>query len=1054
MAAKAAPSKKDKASLSSAGSSSSVSSTSSAKTPKAEGSNNSTNSSSSSKRKADIDGGRRSSKDEPKRNKTKSVETKVSAEGTVYAALAKLKDTDPSKQGELFIQKLKECRRLHNFKDPEAELPDKEGKRQTLVELLEWVNPKSSSTLWHEEAILTEIVETVGCNLYRTLTKRQRIPTDMLDVDEEEPPFDPAWPHLEPIYEMLQRVVSTKDIDPSLMGRVLSASFTERLVELFDAEDPRERECVKSICSRIQARIQPLRSPLRRAIQHSLVMGTSDGAVHMGVGEMLDVLVRFIGAFSIPLKEDHRQVLFKILLPLHKAEWLAVFHEKLLECTKKLCEKEPPLAEQVISFLLRCWPFRMASKQMLFLSEIDDMISITTPQSLKTVYPKLAKRLADCLSCINSDVAEKALLMWKSDKFMRFMVTNCKEHMPDIISALYNNATQHWHHTVHTRTLEVLKLLLDRDPELFDASSAKHRKSCEEMEKKETLRTRRWAKLQMMHDKKQLVTQTHKSPTNTQSVLPELNKAARSRPPSTVATIAPQTPASNVAQNESPSPRIPDTYRESRRAPERVDSAERPLSPRSPRQKAAASSSAAAGATAQHQQGGASSSGQNAITRSASSTSPRLQGSKGTFLDRERYAVGVSWENGPELDLQCVVVDYRGRIIEAVHELSPVVAGALARRSGQLAVPDLGEAQSGTIWLNLSCLGRGVALVVFLVCSRGKKLQELKGGNVHVAEESRDKEIARFPLENLVGATAVVAIIRHGGEKSWSLHRSAETSKTGKHFMDVVDTSLTKVIREAVPNFPKKQKALVTICGLARGAVASLPLPSPSKWLFVGVSWDLQPASSSGSTSASSPQNGHKDKESKEALDKAVGHICTPEDGLVVGLVFLDSAGKLLGSVMPQSPEGFGARHGGRSWLGQGLIVDFSSIPQEAVQVFVVVFLISSTVDKLDPFQRPHCCIVDPAGCELMRYKVVHGNDLVGAKGFFVGRFFRYGELGGVSQDAARWGFQALGAPCTTGTTVEATLPALQQLFGQPLTAFQTPQCVAPDAGVPRVVSL
>lgn len=921
------------------------------------------------KKKTDIDGSRSNKGDA---RKTKVAEPKVSWEGTTFWALPKLKEASAEEQGELLIRKLRECTTTHNFRVAEGQLSEKEGKRQTLVELMEAASDRKCP-LWTDEAAMDAMVDMIGTNLFRTLTKRERTPTDMLDAEDDDPAFDPAWPHLELAYELLVRVVSSKEVELAFLTRFITQSFVLKLLELFDSDDPREREILKLLINRIYVKFQPMRSNLRQAIQNTLLLATTENVVQNGLPELLEMLGQYIKAFQIPLKEKHQEVLTKVLLPLQKVEWLGAFHSQLLDCIKKFTEKEPGLAYEVVASLLRFWPCRMASKQVLFLSEIDDMMGIMPVADLKRLQPMLARRLASCLSNVNSDVSEKALNMWKSEKFLKMIFANCRDQLPVIISELYNNATQHWHSTVHTRTLEVLKMLMERDAELFDASSAKHRKSCEEQDRQEALRGQRWAQLQAMHDNKKNKRQPDRLPMRTSD----------SSHATGVAVMACTTRAES-------SPRDVQRARTDPDLKSHASSAKR-------------------------------------IARAG-----KLPVVKGLPLERDRYGLAVSWARQAEaqitVELQALIVDGRGLIVDAVHAHNPTVAGnALVHRADdQLSLQNMHKNRSGTTWVALSKLPESAAALAFVLCTRGGRLPDLDVCELHVVEEFRDQEMAHFVLESPSGSAAVVAILRRGADPSWTLIRANECSKAGRHFMDILEPTLGKVIREAIPTLPKRQKAMVSISGMVQGSVACLPVPTASKWLFVGLSWDLSPSAS--------------------------GDDC----GLSTALVYLDRQGQSLGTVAPNNAATLGGQHGGKGLLGQGVLVDFGAAPQEAAQIFVVGFLAASSVGGMDLIQKPHCCVLDPLGSELLRYRAVvtheQRSEQGSERGLIAGRFFRC-EESSIGNDSSRWGFQALGILCA-GESWEESLPELQEVFRKPVDAFQHLPPEISSLGTPRVVSL
>lgn len=54
-----------------------------------------------------------------------------------------------------------------------------------------------------------------------------------------------------------------------------------------------------------------------------------------------------INGFALPLKEEHKVFLLKVLLPLHKAKSLSVYHPQLAYCVVQFLEKDPSLTEPV-----------------------------------------------------------------------------------------------------------------------------------------------------------------------------------------------------------------------------------------------------------------------------------------------------------------------------------------------------------------------------------------------------------------------------------------------------------------------------------------------------------------------------------------------------------------------------------------------------------------------------------------------------------------------------------------------------------------------------------
>merc|ERR1712038_565208 len=274
------------------------------------------------------------------------------------------------------------------------------------------------------------------------------------------------------------------------------------LLELFDSEDPRERDYLKTILHRVYGKFMALRSFIRRAIQHVFFKVIYECELHNGVGELLEILGSIINGFALPLKDEHRDFLLKALIPLHKVKSLASFHQQLSYCMTQYVEKDPRLSYDIITSMLRYWPVSITAKQVLFLNELEETLELTQPSEFHRMQGVLFRRLAHCITCPHFQVAERTLFFWNNDYIVKLINQNRRELFPIILGALYKNSKQHWNSAVHGLTFNVLKLLMEADPQLFDECSTKHRQDEEGEELEEQARQQKWAALAKMYEQK------------------------------------------------------------------------------------------------------------------------------------------------------------------------------------------------------------------------------------------------------------------------------------------------------------------------------------------------------------------------------------------------------------------------------------------------------------------------------------------------------------------------------------------------------------------------
>ena len=90
--------------------------------------------------------------------------------------------------------------------------------------------------------------------------------------------------------------------------------FVLKLVELFDSEDPRERDFLKTILHRIYGKFMVHRPFIRKAINNIFFKFLYETERHSGISELLEILGSIINGFALPLKEEHKVCSFSDLI--------------------------------------------------------------------------------------------------------------------------------------------------------------------------------------------------------------------------------------------------------------------------------------------------------------------------------------------------------------------------------------------------------------------------------------------------------------------------------------------------------------------------------------------------------------------------------------------------------------------------------------------------------------------------------------------------------------------------------------------------------------------
>lgn len=70
------------------------------------------------------------------------------------------------------------------------------------------------------------------------------------------------------VYEFFLRCLESPDFTPSLVKKYIDQKFVLQLLELFDSEDPRERDLLKTTLHRIYGKFLGLRAFIRKQINN------------------------------------------------------------------------------------------------------------------------------------------------------------------------------------------------------------------------------------------------------------------------------------------------------------------------------------------------------------------------------------------------------------------------------------------------------------------------------------------------------------------------------------------------------------------------------------------------------------------------------------------------------------------------------------------------------------------------------------------------------------------------------------------------------------------
>ncbi|GJD12837.1 Serine/threonine protein phosphatase 2A 59 kDa regulatory subunit B' eta isoform [Galdieria sulphuraria] len=267
---------------------------------------------------------------------------------------------------------------------------------------------------------------------------RRRILFELIDyVSVTDDPFEE---------QSLQLVVSLLE---EIVGAERSVSST-RFAQLsfFDAKDktdvPISLENPLSLSYFIYSAVEIRRSFLRKKINEYLFSYVFEGEPCCGIREILEIQSSIVHGFAVPLKEEHKDMLFRYLMPLHREAELEIFFPQLLSCVHSFAEKDPTLIPSILSRLCSTWPKYNSMKQILYINEVEIVLQSVT----ESVFAKISKsvwlELLNCTCCPHFQVAERAISLWNDTRLVKMMAAYRKELLITLNDSIDNVIERHW----------------------------------------------------------------------------------------------------------------------------------------------------------------------------------------------------------------------------------------------------------------------------------------------------------------------------------------------------------------------------------------------------------------------------------------------------------------------------------------------------------------------------------------------------------------------------------------------------------------------------------
>lgn len=381
-----------------------------------------------------------------------------------------------------------------------------------------------------------------------------------------------------------------------------------------------------------------------------------------------------------------------------------------------------------------------------------------------------------------------------------------------------------------------------------------------------------------------------------------------------------------------------------------------------------------------------------------------------------RYGVAITWDpvdyaKPVDLDLQAIIVDKRGYIVDAVYYNNLVALNGAVSHSGDEVTGQASDFDE-MVWAVFAKLPNQVKMLLFVVAACGDSaLRDAANATVHVVQEFHGHTVLRFPCEKSRADVDVIVMMEKDAEGKWWLYQVDEPAEHGEHFLDILEPTIGDIIRRRIDNAPKHQRVTFQ---MKKGTAVDLPKNTLKRLNF-----------------------------SVMATIKAK---VRKEIDLDISAAFTDKEGNSLGACWHDQLELFGFQHSGDRDADEDMNVDLLQVPSKVHAVYIIVDLVAPNYKEVSFRDITYAsCMANDQNCKTLASFTLESDkdDCNGLPGLILCRLVR--------NSSKRWELEAVGS-FVPGPSWKEALPTVQKLHypRKAAAALEVPEEAQPSSASKR----
>ena len=259
-------------------------------------------------------------------------------------------------------------------------------------------------------------------------------------------------------------------LPPSVLEHSINVSFIDGLVNVMVFnESKNKRELAQMVLVDIYKFAKCFKAPIRSKLVHivqTFVYDNEPRTPPHGMGNVLGVLLKIAKAFRTPLYREKKELLYKLIIPLHLPARLSSYGEAVVKIALELLWKAPECLNRYVRELFSVWPVRSPEKKLFLQYEVECLVSFANKQGDKRAMQRLFSHICESAVDVHFQIALESIGMFEREEFVRILAENRDLLVPMLVQSLLENVEEpgHWHSGVRASSGEILAAIdvLDR----------------------------------------------------------------------------------------------------------------------------------------------------------------------------------------------------------------------------------------------------------------------------------------------------------------------------------------------------------------------------------------------------------------------------------------------------------------------------------------------------------------------------------------------------------------------------------------------------------------